>query len=79
MQPEKIRGYGFGSQLLKIVIREFRRIRLAKEWIRFFKIKKQPVGAMGWRTSRFQIRYNPIEYSRDGGFDGPTHISSLPT
>jgi predicted GNAT family acetyltransferase len=31
MQPGKLRGYGFGSRLLKIAIREFRRISLAKE------------------------------------------------
>jgi GNAT superfamily N-acetyltransferase len=59
MQLEKLRGHGFGSKLLKIIIREFRRIRLAKEWICFSKIKKQPVGVTSWRTSKFQIKYNP--------------------
>jgi len=48
IQPGKLRGYGFGSRLLEIVIWEFCWIRLAKEWIRFSRIKKQPVGAMGW-------------------------------
>jgi len=33
-------------------------VGLAKEWRRFSK-QKQPVGAMGWRTFRFRIKYNP--------------------
>jgi hypothetical protein len=30
----------------------------------FFKIKKQPVGAVSWRTSMSQIRFNPESIQR---------------
>jgi len=30
----------------------------------FFKTKKQPVGTISWRTSMFQIKYNPESIQR---------------
>ncbi len=39
--------------------REFRRICLAEEGVRFFKIKRQPVGAARLRISISRIKYNP--------------------
>lgn len=74
MQPGIICGYGFKSRLLKNVFREFRRTRLAKEWILFSKNKKQPVGAVSWWTSMVPNKIQSGEYSKDGGMDGSWHV-----
>jgi len=49
----KIQSWKYSRLWLRIKVAEkciweFRRISLAEEWIRFFKIKKQPVGVVGW-------------------------------
>jgi len=54
----KIRGYGFGTKLLKIIFENFAGYALRKSGY-IFQNKKQPVGVMGWRTSMSRIRFNP--------------------
>lgn len=69
-------GYGFIVSTIENRDRVFCRLRLTKEWFRFFiTIKNRSVGTVNWRTSTSHILYSRVAISNGSATDGLLYIS----